>query len=36
MINQGTEKWDERKARTANKRFGVMRGVCSRKVLWEF
>ena len=24
------------KARTANKRFGVMRGVCSRKVLREF
>ena len=31
-----TEKNNEIKARTANKRFGVSRGVCSRKVLWEF
>ena len=26
----------ENKCTAANKRFGVMRGVCSRKFLWEF
>ena len=28
--------WNGQKRRTPNKRFGVMRGVCSRKVLREF
>ena len=31
-----TEKRNEIKARTHNKRFGVSRGVCSQKVLREF